>query len=82
MYVILNVEELPIVDFSTICEQSQYTIRVSLDGTKTFIKWDTKEDPWFLYMLQTKEGPYNAEELSNILLSPEWTRPYPKPPDQ
>lgn len=79
MYIIFNVEELPIVDFSTTCEQSQYTVRISLDGTKTFIKWDVEEAPWFLDRLQTKEGPYSLEDMSTILLTPEWTSPVPKP---
>jgi hypothetical protein len=79
MFIIFNVEELPIVDFSNIWEQSQYTVRVSLDGTKTFIKWDTADPPWFLDNIQSKEGPYNPEEMSNILLTPEWNHPYPKP---
>lgn len=78
-YIVFNVEELPVVDFSVICEQSQYTVRISLDGTKTFVKWGTEEAPWFLSLLQSKEGPYTLEEMSNILLTPEWTSPFPKP---
>lgn len=81
MYIIFNVEELPIVDFSSICEQSQYTVRISLDGTKTFVKWETEETPWFLSLLETKEGPYTLDQISNILLTPEWTHLTPKPID-
>lgn len=79
MYIIFSVEELPKVDFSAICEQSQYTVRVSLDGTKTFIKWDLEHTPWFLSLLETKEGPYTLDQISDILTTPEWAHPTPKP---
>lgn len=79
MYIIFNIEELPKIDFSVACETSQYTVRKSLDGTKTFVKWDTNEPPWFLDLLNTKKGPYNLDEMSNILLSSEWSHTNPKP---
>lgn len=71
-YIIFNVSELPKIDFSVVCENSQYTIRKSIDGTKTFVKWNTEEDPWFLNILETKEGPYTLQEMSDILLTLEW----------
>lgn len=71
-YIIFNISELPKVDFSVVCENSQYTVRKSIDGTKTFVKWNTEEDPWFLSILETKEGPYTPQEMSNILSTPEW----------
>lgn len=71
-YIIFNVSELPKIDFSVVCETSQYTVRKSIDGNKTFVKWDTEEDPWFLSILETKEGPYTLQEMSDILSTPEW----------
>jgi hypothetical protein len=76
-YIIFNVQELPKVDFSVVCEESQYTIRKSVNGTKTFVKWNTEIEPWFLDLLETKEGPYTMEEISNILLTDEWKPPSP-----
>lgn len=77
-FIIFNVEELFKVDFSVICQTSQYTVIKSVDQTKTFIKWETEEDPWFLNMLETKEGPYTIEEMRNILSTPEWNPPIEK----
>jgi hypothetical protein len=77
IYMIFSVQELPKIDFSVICEQSQYTVRKSIDGTKTFIKWNEGTQPWFLDLLETKEGPYTLEEISDILLTEEWA---PKSP--
>jgi hypothetical protein len=39
-FLIFPVTELPKVDFSQVCETSEETVRKSVDGTKTFVKWD------------------------------------------
>jgi len=78
-YVIISVEELHKVDFSVVEQTSQYTVRKSLDGSKTFFKWIGDSEPWFLYMLETKEGPYTYEEIVNILATEEWNSPYIRP---
>ena len=39
-FLIFPVTELPKVDFSQVCETSAETLRISTDGTKSFIKWD------------------------------------------
>ena len=39
-FLIFPVTELPKVDFSQVCESSEETVRKSVDGTKTFVKWD------------------------------------------
>ena len=39
-YLIIPVSEISKVDFSLICETSEQTLRKSVDGTKTLIKWD------------------------------------------
>jgi hypothetical protein len=46
-------------------------LRYSLDGTKTFIKWEDIE-PSFLSNLLTKSRMYTLEEISEILLTSEW----------
>jgi hypothetical protein len=38
-YVIFNVSELNKVDFSYVNEDNTSTVRVSVDGTKTFVNW-------------------------------------------
>jgi hypothetical protein len=40
-YIIFNVSEVDKVDFTQVLETSAETLRKSVDGTKTFIKWDS-----------------------------------------
>lgn len=75
-YMIFNVSELPQIDFSQVLETSVETVRKSLDGTKTFVKWDGIEPPC-VTALTTKVGPYTYEEILEILAGPEWTDPNP-----
>lgn len=72
MYMIFSVEELFKIDFSAVCEQSQYTVRRSIDGAKTFVKWDVGADPWFIDLIETREGPYTSEQMAVIIETPEW----------
>ena len=39
-FLIFPVTELPKVDFSQVCETSIETVRLSVNSTKTFVKWD------------------------------------------
>jgi hypothetical protein len=75
-YMIFNVSELPAIDFSQVLETSAETVRKSVDGTKTFVKWEGTE-PSCVTNLQTKEGPYTHSEILEILSEPEWTDPNP-----
>lgn len=73
---IFNLSELPQIDFSQVLETSADTLRKSVDGTKTFVKWEGPE-PSCVTSLTTKEGPYTYEEILQILSGPEWTDPNP-----
>jgi hypothetical protein len=70
-FVIFNVSELNKINFNEVLEDSPSTLRYSLDGTKTFIKWENSE-PSFLSNLLTKSKIYTYEEISEILLTSEW----------
>jgi hypothetical protein len=72
-FMILNVSELTDIDFSQVLETSIDTVRKSIDGTKTFVKWDSDTIPSSVDSLTTKEGPYTYEEIIDILAGPEWT---------
>jgi hypothetical protein len=72
-FMIINVSELPLIDFSQVLETSIDTVRRSIDGTKTFVKWDGNTIPSSVDSLTTKEGPYTYEEILVILSGPEWT---------
>jgi hypothetical protein len=76
-FMIFNVSELELIDFTQVCETSMNTVRISTDGQKTFVKWDTEEIPSSVETLTTKDGPYTYEEILIILSTPEWTNPNP-----
>lgn len=77
-FLIIPVGELNKVDFTQVLETSPDTVRRSVDGTKTFIKWEGVE-PTFLGDIVGSEGPYSYEEIISILATPEWTNPNPFP---
>jgi hypothetical protein len=72
-FMIFNVSELPLIDFSQVLETSIDTVRKSIDETKTFVKWDGNTIPSSIDSLTTKEGPYTYEEILVILNTTEWT---------
>lgn len=68
MYVIINQSEVSSVNFDQVVETSTETLRYSIDGTKTFVKF-FGETPTFL------EGKpqYTRGEIINTLNGPEWS---------
>lgn len=80
-YLIIPVSEISKVDFSLICETSEQTLRKSVDGTKTLIKWDQNphdlepEPLPFVNNIVDAEGPYTNEEIIEILNTSEWSVP-------
>ena len=89
-YLIFNVNEIDKVDFRQVLETSAETLRKSVDGSRTFVKWDVQVlsllnappgYPTFYDDLVTKEGPYTHEEMLGILSGSEWSPPIPAPPE-
>lgn len=76
-FMIFNVSELGNIDFNQVQETSAETVRVSVDGTKTFVKWDGETIPSSVDSLITKTGPYTYTEMLEILSTPEWFQIYP-----
>lgn len=76
-FMIFNVSELNQINFNEVLETSAETVRKSVDGTKTFVKWDGPVIPQCVQDLTTKEGPYTYNEMLDILATPEWTDPNP-----
>ena len=72
-YVIINADEVDSVDFSQVDETSADTIRYSVDGTKTFVKFDSDTTPSFL----VGKTQYTHSEILTILATDEWTPPFP-----
>lgn len=73
-YMIFPVSQLNLIDFNTVLETSADTVRKSVDGTKTFVKWDGST-PTCISSLTNTEGPYNHDEILNILSGEEWSSP-------
>ena len=67
-YVILDSSEVGNVDFDQVIQASTDTLRYSLDGTKTIVKYEGTQ-PFFLL----GKTEYTHEEILTILSGPEWT---------
>ena len=79
-YITIEMSEIALVDFSQILETSEETLRLSVDGLKTVLKWQGAE-PSFVSTLSSYEGPYTHEEILVIMATPEWTNPTLIPPE-
>jgi hypothetical protein len=77
-FVIFDVTELPLIDFSQVFETSIDTVRKSVDETKTFVKYNMPQ-PSSVAALTTKSIEYTYDEILQILAGPEWTEPFPEP---
>jgi hypothetical protein len=71
---IFGINEVDAVNFDAVLETSAETLRLSVDGTKTFVKWEG-EMPECVSILGTKEGPYSHSEILEILSGEDWTAP-------
>jgi hypothetical protein len=73
-YVIIDASEVSSVDFDQVLETSADTLRFSVDGSKTFVKFEG-DTPSFL------EGKtaYTHSEMLEILAGEEWTDPDANP---
>lgn len=72
-FMIFNVSELPSINFNEVLETSAETVRISIEGTKTFVKWDGESAPECVTNLTTKEGPYTYNEIIEIMSTSEWS---------
>lgn len=72
-FMIFNVSELEQINFDEVLETGAQTVRKSIDGTLTFVKWEGETIPPSVDSLTTKNGPYSYEEMLDILNGPEWT---------
>ena len=61
-----------LIDFSLVCQTSAETLRYSLDGSQTFVKWDGAM-PDFLAEIPGAQGPYDHDTILAILATPAWT---------
>jgi hypothetical protein len=73
-YVIFDVSELSKIDFNQVLETSAETVRRSVNGTKTFVKWEGSV-PECVESLMTKGDYLTYEEILAIMSTEEWTTP-------
>ena len=69
-YVIIDSDEVSSVDFSQVMETSAETLRFSLDGDQTFVKYNGAK-PRFLYGKDT----LSHSEILGVLATEDWTDP-------
>ena len=74
-YIIFDVSELPSINFTEVLETSIDTVMKSVDGQKTFVKWEG-EMPNCVISLTTKESPYTNDQMIEILKGNDWTKPF------
>ena len=67
-YVIIDASEVSSVDFDQVLQADADKLRYSVDGTKTFVKYEGTQ-PFFLL----GKTEYTYEEILNILSGPEWS---------
>ena len=70
-FMIFSTSETGSIDFSEVLETSSETLRLSVNGSKTFVKWDG-DIPTSVSSLTTKEGPYTHQQILTILTGSEW----------
>jgi hypothetical protein len=70
-YIIFATSELDKINFDEVYETSANTVRRSIDGLKTFVKY-TGDMPASVASLTTKEGPHTHEQITSILETSEW----------
>jgi hypothetical protein len=71
-YVVIAASELNKVNFSQVMETSAETLRYSLDGQYTFVKFEG-ETPSFFGLINDKSVEYTHSEILEILAGPSWT---------
>ena len=74
-YMIFNMSEVNQIDFTQVLETAPDTLRLSVNESKSFVKWEGGVVPASIDALTTKEGPYTHAAILTILSSPEWTFP-------
>ena len=77
-FVIFDVAEIPLIDFTQVLETSADTVRLSCDGTKTFVKWESDVPPC-VENLTTKSIYYTYDDIITVLNTLEWACPSPDP---
>ena len=76
-FVIFDLMEVDLIDFSQVHETSRETLRLSVDGTKSFVKYEIPQ-PSSVSLLTTKSEEYTYTQILEILGGREWTEEMPR----
>ncbi len=77
-YIIFYTSDINLINFEEVCESSSQTLRLSINGEKTFVKWEDST-PSCIQNLTYTEGPFTHSEMLEILKTTEWYDPKPLP---
>ena len=73
-YVVIPYNDIDQIDFTQVMETSADTVRCSVDGTLTFVKYEG-EMPSSVAAIENRPQEYTHEEFLTVLSGPEWTAP-------
>jgi hypothetical protein len=71
-YIIIPVSEINNINFTEVLETSPETCRFSVDGSKTFVKYEGTQ-PSSVTAITSKSQEYTHSEILDILSTEEWT---------
>lgn len=71
-YVIIPSTEINNINFAEVLETAPDTCRYSVDGTKTFVKYEGSQ-PASVAAITGKSQEYSHDEILAILTTEEWT---------
>lgn len=73
-YCIIESSDIDLVHFNKVKEDSPDTMRYSLDGTKSFVKYQGEQPEFIFHIAGNLVGlpEYTHEEFIEILKGPEW----------
>lgn len=73
-YIIIPTSEINSVNFNEVLETAPNTCRYSVDGSKTFVKYDGSM-PSSVIGISGKSQEYTHSEILSVLSTIEWTTP-------
>lgn len=71
-YVVIQYQDIDKINFNEVMETSRDTVRTSIDGLLTFVKYEGDMPPT-VSAISNKSREFTHEEFLNVLTLPEWT---------
>ena len=71
-WVTIPISSTASIDFNDVLENSIHTLRLSVDGTETFVKYDGAQ-PASVASLAGVSSEYNHTQILNLLTGSAWT---------